>query len=246
MRVSFFALSGLLLASQSFGAAPLAEHFSYTIEWKLIEAGRAQMISSAAPGSAGHRQVDLKLQSVGLVSRLYKVDDLYRASLDGSNCVSAVFMKSEEGRRQRETRITFDASRRKANYLEQDLVKNSVVLQKEIDVPACVHDVLGALYALRTKNVPLGHFADLPMSDGKKSITIKVEAQEREEVKTPAGKFQAVRYEAFLFNNQLYRRKARVFVWLTDDDRRLPVQFRVRLGLAVGTISVTLTKDELK
>jgi hypothetical protein len=120
------------------------------------------------------------------------------------------------------------------------------VLQKEIDVPACAHDVMGGLFRLRNQTIPIGHFIDLPMTDGKKFVNVKVEAQEREKVKTPAGTFQTIRYEAFLFDNQLYTRKGRLFIWISDDDRHLPVQIRVRLGLAVGTITVQLTKEEHK
>jgi hypothetical protein len=53
-----------------------------------------------------------------------------------------------------------------------------------------------------------------------------------------------MRYEAHLFNDVLYRRKGRLFVWLTDDEKRLPVQIRVRLSFPVGTISFELEKAE--
>jgi hypothetical protein len=61
-------------------------------------------------------------------------------------------------------------------------------------------------------------------------------------VKTPAGQFDTIKYEAFLFNGQLYRRKGRLFVWLTDDDRRLPVQVRVQLPFYIGTVTLQLEK----
>ena len=103
---------------------------------------------------------------------------------------------------------------------------------------------VGALYRLRTLRGDPGQQVQLPVSDGKKSIQARAEAQEREVVKTPAGTFRTLRYEAFLFNNVLFRRKGRLFVWFTDDERRLPVQIRVRLPLYVGTITLQLTKEE--
>ena len=57
----------------------------------------------------------------------------------------------------------------------------------------------------------------------------RVEAQQREDIKTPAGAFKTIRYEAFLFNDVLYRRYGHLYVWLSDDARKLPVQIRVRL-----------------
>ena len=55
----------------------------------------------------------------------------------------------------------------------------------------------------------LGNPIQVPLSDGKKSASVKVEAQEREEVTTPLGKFKAIRYEVFMFNDVLINKKAR-------------------------------------
>jgi len=84
----------------------------------------------------------------------------------------------------------------------------------------------------------------VPLTDGKKSVMAKVEAQQREEIKTPAGTFKTIRYEAFVFDNVLYRRPAHLYVWLTDDRRKLPVEIRVRMQFAIGTITLQLEKHE--
>ena len=85
---------------------------------------------------------------------------------------------------------------------------------------------------------------DVPVSDGKKTVSAKVEVQQREQIKVPAGTFQTVRYEAFLFNGQLYRRPGHLYVWLTDDARKLPVRIQVRLQFTIGTITLQLEKEE--
>ncbi len=89
-----------------------------------------------------------------------------------------------------------------------------------------------------------GQSARIPISDGKKAVLAKVEAQERETVKTDAGiRYKTIRYEAFLFDNVLYRRRGRLFVWLTDDERKLPVQLRIRLPFYIGTVTLQLEKE---
>jgi hypothetical protein len=60
----------------------------------------------------------------------------------------------------------------------------------------------------------------------------------------PAGTFKTIRYEAFLFSNVLYRRDGHLYVWLTDDGRKLPVRIQVRLQFAIGTITFQLEKEE--
>jgi hypothetical protein len=96
---------------------------------------------------------------------------------------------------------------------------------------------------MRTLDLDLGQSREVPVSDGKKAVMVRVEAQRRDPVKTPAGSFKTTRYEAFLFNNVIYRRPGRVYIWMTDDARRLPVQIQVRLQLHIGTITLQLEKE---
>ena len=198
----------------------------------------------ARPQPRAGWQVNLHLESVGLVSKLFKVEDEYTALLNPSLCIESAQSTTQEGSRQRETKITFDEESRKASYLERDRIKNSTVLAKEIDIPRCVHDVIGGLYFLRSLSLEPGQSTEVPVSDGKKSVMAKVEAQQREDVKTPDGAFKTIRYELYLFNHVLWDRSGHLTIWLTDDRRKLPVQIRVRLQFTIGTILLQLAKHE--
>ena len=211
----------------------------YSVEWRLIRAGTA--LVKWTPESGGGHQVDMHLESAGVVNKLYRVNDDYRAQLKNGLCGNTVLFNSEEGKRKRETKITFD--RGKVSYLERDLITNTT-LTKEIQTPPCVFEYLGALHRLREMRLEPGQSATLPITDGKKFANVKVEAQEREEVKTPAGSFKTMRYEIFLFNDVIISRKARMFLWIAEDARRLPVQMRVRLPLLIGNITLQLEKED--
>jgi hypothetical protein len=224
---------------------PAKESLSYTIEWRLITAGKAQLDWSPARTADGQGwQANLHLESTGLVSKLFRVNDNYTSKLAQDLCAESSYIDAQEGSRHRETVITFDRDDRKASYREKDLLNNSMVATKEIDVPSCVHDVVGGLFKLRTLRLDPGQSTHVPMSDGKKSVMARVEAQQRENVRTPAGTYKTIRYEAFLFNNVLYRRDAHLYVWLTDDARRLPVQIKIRMQFTVGTITLQLQKEQ--
>jgi hypothetical protein len=129
-------------------------------------------------------------------------------------------------------------------YLETDLLKHSVIKSSDVEIPACVSDVIGGLYKLRTVHLDPGQSIQVPLSDGKKTISAKVEAQEREEVETKAGKFKTIRYEAYIFNGTLFKKNARLQFWMTDDAAHLPVQLRARMPFPIGTITFLLDKDE--
>ena len=233
-----------LWAAPDGNGAAARETLTYRIEWRLITAGLAKLELLAPPRPGAAWQANLHLESVGLVSKLFKVEDDYSVNLNQTFCAQSSHMVSHEGNRQRETRIVYDGAAHKATYLERDRVKNVVFLSKETEIPGCVHELVGGLFYLRTLNLQPGQSAEVGMTDGKKFVMAKVEAQAREEVRTPAGVFKTIRYEAYVFNDVLYKRSAHLNVWLSDDARKLPVQIRVRLQLAIGTITWLLEKHE--
>lgn len=213
-----------------------SETLSYGVEWRFVRAGEVTL------SYTGARQTDMKIRSLGLVSTFIKVDDTYRAQFDDGWCATGLTLEAHEGRRNRETKVTFDRARKRSSYLEKDLNTGAVVLTREMDVPACVAEVTGGLQRLRRLNLKSGTSAELAMSDGKKLAMAKVEAQGVETVTTPMGSFRAMKYEAFLFNGVLYARKGRMFVWISEDERRLPVKVKVQLPFYVGNITLELEK----
>lgn len=233
-----------LAFSQSAGL-PAKETLSYNIEWRLFTAGKAKVELTSTPQPRPTLQANLHLESTGIVSKLFKVEDDYSSTMNSSYCAQSVQLTAHEGNRLRETKITFDPETKKATYLERDRAKNNaIVLSQETETPTCVHDVVGGLFFIRTLNLEPGQSTTIPVTDGKKSVMVKVDAQAREDVKTPAGLFKTVRYEVYLFNGVLYKRSAHVNLWVSDDRRRLPVQIRVRMTFTIGTINLQLEKHE--
>jgi hypothetical protein len=223
------------LAVQS--AVSQHDRLTYDVEWRLIHAGTVVIETEKAHAS-------LELESAGMVSTLMKIHDVYRVDYDEPLCATSAVMDSQEGKRHHETKITYDRAGNRATYLERDLIKDAVLHSDEIPIPNCVQEVVGAFLKLRGMTVEPGQSAQIPMSDGRKSATVKIDAQEREEVKTPAGSFKTIRFEANMLNGVIYTRKGRAFVWLTDDARHLPVQIRLRMQFPIGTVTLQLAKEE--
>jgi hypothetical protein len=230
-----------IASPQTGNGLPQRETLYYNVEWRLITAGKVKL--QWQPGPVG-LQANVHVESVGLVSKLFKVVDDYSANLKENLCAESTQMSSQEGSRLRETKVAYDEAAQKAIYVERDRAKNAVLESMETPIPACVHDIVGGLYFLRTLNLEPGQSVNESVSDGKKTATVKVEAQQREDVKTPNGVFKTIRYEIYLFNGVLYKRPAHLNVWVSDDRRKLPVQIRVRMSITVGTINLILEKLE--
>ncbi len=232
-------------AASAAASAFSREVLNYSVEWRLIFAGNARlsMEPSGSP-EQGLLKVRLHLQSGGLISKLYRVDDNYEAEMDDHFCANRTTLDAMERSRHHETNVEYDRARGKASYVERDLLKNTVIKTAETEIPPCVNDIIGGLYKLRTLRLEPGQSDQLIISDGKKTASARVDAQARETVKTNAGTFNTVRYEAHIFNGVLYARKAQFLMWVTDDARRLPVQFRARMSFPIGSITLQLDKEE--
>ncbi len=108
----------------------------------------------------------------------------------------------------------------------------------------CTYDILGALATLRTSNLPPGKSTVVPITDGKKFAQAKIEALSKETINVGGKNYATTRYEAFVFDNVIYKRHGRLLIWISDDPARLPVQFRLLMGFPIGTITVSLEKSE--
>jgi hypothetical protein len=149
-----------------------------------------------------------------------------------------------EGKKHHETHVTYDRAHNHASYLERDVTNNLVVHEAGTDIPNCVSDVIGGFARLRSMNMPPGQVVQIPVSDGRRFASVKVQAQQREELKTAAGTFQTIRYDAELMNGVIYSRKGQVLLWISDDARRLPVQIELKTTFPVGTVTLQLEKEE--
>jgi hypothetical protein len=213
------------------------ERLTYAVEWRLIHAGTVVMEKRKGRHT-------LHLETAGIVSSLFKVNDVYTVDNEDSFCATSSVMDSVEGKKHRETRVTYDRAHNHASFFERDLLDNKVLKETGTAIPNCVSDVIGGIAKLRTMNVAPGQNAQLPISDGQRFADVKVQAQQREEIKIDGNSYPAIRYNADLMNGVVYPRKGQVLIWLSDDTRRLPVQIQLKTGFPVGTVTLQLEREE--
>lgn len=227
----------VLLFSPLLPAEEPPEKRTYSIEWRLIRAGTMTL-------EYGKTHATMHLESSGIVSSLFKVEDTYDIDYQEPYCATSSVFNTKEGKRQHQTHVTYDRAGNRAFLVERDLLKNKVILEDSVDIPSCTSDVIGALLKLRGLNVEPGQSTQVPVSDGRRAAHVKIQAEDREEVKTPSGNYQAIRYQADLMNGVVYTRKGHVDIWLSGDEQKLAVQIRVRMNFPVGTVTLQLEKLE--
>lgn len=220
---------------------PYAEALVYRVGWRMITAGRATL--KFTRGASDGWQLNLNLSSEGIVNQLYRVQDNYRLGVTDKFCGTNVNFEEQEGKRHAISTIVFDYDKHKVSATSKDLVANATH-KGELDIPACAYDIAGALMTLRASQLQPGMKFTLPVTDGKKLANVRVEGLGKEKLTMKGVTYNTIRYETFVFNNVLYRRKGRLLIWVTDDAQRLPVQLRFVFSFPLGDITLELEKVE--
>ena len=214
---------------------------SYTVHWRLLPAGIAELVVSPDRSAPGRWKATAKAHSVGYVSNIYRVEDEYQSQFRNPGfCSSGIHKQIQEGNRHRDVKLEFDPRRRLARLEDRDMLDHTPPKIEQFAIPECVQDILSAVYYARSLPMTVGQSFEFPLNDGAKTIQIHVEVQAEEEVTTEVGKFQAIRVEPDVFSGHLFSGKGRMFIWFTKDARRIPVQLRAQIS--VGTITATLSE----
>lgn len=221
---------------------PVQQNLTYRIEWHLVNAGTANVEYRRAGGDSWKVNVDI--ESAGLVSRLYHVTDKYTVQSNGDLCPAEATLDAREGNKHTVTRLTFDQAHRTVEYHEHDDAKNTNRDDK-ITTPAdCTREISGALAAVSQVGLEPGKSAVFPVTNGKKAVMARIQSQGRETLSIDGKSYNTIRYEAFLFDNVLYRHRGRLFLWISDDRDRVPVQIRFEIGFPIGNILLQLEKQQ--
>jgi uncharacterized protein DUF3108 len=204
---------------------PDGRGYVYIAEWHLITAGTG-IVRMEAAGS--QRKVTASAESQGVVNVIFPVHDRFESRFDPRTfCSLSIVKHTEEGSHKRETSIRFDYAGKKS-FLDEKNLKTGETKHVENDLNGCATDVITGFYYLQSLPLQLGSSYVFPISDGKTAL-VRATVEKREQIKVPAGTFQAVQVTAEAINGSLHS-KGKVWVWYSDDASHIPVQMRAKLG----------------
>lgn len=217
---------------------PDGEQLTYTATWRLWKVGTATITLDTRDVM---RHILFSANSMGVANVLYPVHDRIESTYDPLFfCATEVRKDTVEGRRKRRTRILYHPNQHNLVLDEDNLNDSPPTAKHEVKpISGCVLDLFSALYYVRSLPLQVGEVYNFPVNEGGKTAEIQLTADLKESVVTPAGTFQAIRTEPTVFNNKVFHRTGRMWVWFSDDNRHLPVMVKARVSW--GTITAVLT-----
>jgi len=236
MGTAMMLFAVLLLLSPPALAFPVPERLEFDISYTGITAGRAVQ-EVFIQGDELH--ITSTARSADWLKLFFPVDDHIESVLIGSAMPLSIGVPRLYRERIREgwTRFQKDAvfNHEKLEVNTKDLLKKSENTQK---ITKQTYDTLSSFYYFRTIPLQLGTSYYIDIFDCKKLWNTEVQVLRREEVSTPVGKFKTVVIKPILKSAGIFARTGDMFIWLTDDDRRIPVLMKSKVK--IGNITVTL------
>ena len=214
---------------------PEREHLEYSIEFGVIKAGRATMTLERADAAQGDSlfEITSRAQSSSFFSKFYAVDDVVRSIVDEQTFLPVRFEKRlSEGDYRSYESFQFDRETNRAVYSAGDTVA----------IPPRTRDVLSAFYDVRRHALAPGTSLTFPNHSGKKTNVIEIKVLGHEMLDTRVGRFRCIKVQPVMARGGLFKNEGRIWVWFTDDDKRIPVKMESKL--AFGAITAEIEKVE--
>jgi hypothetical protein len=229
LLLAVWSVSGLARAA---GELPAFEEARYSVSWGIIPAGKGMFRARAVP--EGH-VLRAQICSTGLVDAFHSVrDQLYSevAPRDGGPLPVYHRLTQREGGKEKETIVEFlDGDRVRIEKRKKGKVKS----EKAKAVPPGIHDPLSIIYAVRRLPLEVGETYRLPLLDGGDIETLVVPVKGRMALKG----HQVLEVRPYTVEDGKREENGQWELFLTDDDRRVPV--RMKLALSFGKLLLDMT-----
>lgn len=207
------------------------ETLDYDLQWMRITGATARMTIAPAGDQTKTFRITSVAKSTPGFSRIFKVRDEIETIVDAGDFSTLRYLKrlDERGRKKEELTAIQDGVATRTRQKGEKVQKTAV--------PRPVLDPISVVYRMRTLDLSIGKVHDLQLIADGKLYAVRAHVRRREAIQTPAGRFDTVVVEPEMLSGGVAREE-RLFIWYSDDDRRIPV--RIRTEIKVGAITATL------
>lgn len=214
----------MILRSVQQSAFDVGERLVYDIGYGFVIAGVATMEIPKTDTIQGRAcyQVVFRVNSTPSFSWIYKVEDKYETYLDQAGIFPWRFVQQiREGKFSRDFAADFDQINNVARTTEGDF-----------PIPPYVHDVVSAFYFVRTMDFSKSRVGEKIFLENfykDKTNPLAVKFLGRQRIEVDAGTFDCIIIEPLVKEGGLFKSEGRVVIWMTDDERKIPVKVSTRI-----------------
>lgn len=221
----------------------VGEDLTFRIRYGALIGGYSNLSIPRITSIDGHTAYHIvsEARSTRFVDTFYKVRDFNQAWLDTLQPRSFGYEKNlREGGYRVQEEVKFDHTNGKFFLKELRLDKNETS-KADGPLPPNALDILSSFYVIRGQPLEVGKSFTLDVHSGSKTWPLLVNVKKREWVKVKAGRFDTFVLEPVLREPGIFLTKGKKLeVWVTADERRMPVQMRAEIY--IGSVTAELVR----
>lgn len=214
------------------GATPVDDFYTrgetldYDLTWLRMTGGSARM--TIAPAGENRLRMTSVGKSGAFISRFFHVRDEIESVVQRDNFSTLTYRKRLDEKGKKKDELT---------TIEDGVATRVRKQTRKTRVPTPVLDPLSVMYYLRTVDLSPGTRHELQLIADGKLYEVHAIVIRRETITTTAGRFNTVLVSPQMESSGV-ERDERLYIWFTDDERRIPV--RIRTDVNFGTITASL------
>jgi len=200
----------------------VGEKLTYQIFWGPFVVGRASLEVAGIQPVDGHDCYHLvaRAKTSGLIDLLFPVNSLAESWLDCQGLFTRKYSENRtEGKHHQNTETDYDYESKEAvitNHI------NGHVKRVALNQP--VQDVVSSVYVVRTRKLMLDAEQTFMINSGSTNYKVTIRPDERKSLWVhPLGDVEALRIEPLPTLNIVSANKGRMWFWISDDPRHLPL-----------------------
>ncbi|HAM36803.1 MAG TPA: hypothetical protein DEB40_04250 [Elusimicrobia bacterium] len=217
------------------------ESLVYDVSWGIVAVGQATLGVRDVVEFNGQPayHVISEARSNAFCDTFYKVRDLNESWIDAQNLTSLGYSKQlREGHFFRDEWVLYDKPA--GGFLSKTLRRDGSFTWSAGTIPVQVQDILSSLYYVRAQELVPGAEVVVDVNT-KRTWPLVIRVLRRETIRTGAGKFSCLLVEPALREEGIFIQKGRrLRIWLTDDERKIPVLMQVEVFF--GHVTARLAK----
>ena len=234
-RLAPLALCCLLAASGPATALDIPEKLIFDLTWTGIKAGTS---TQEIIEEKDEVRIVSTARSADWISVFFPVEDrvesiLTKAAPPLLGLSRNYRIKTREGNHRKDKEIIFDHDKKKALYIDHR-GKGKV----EVAIKEKTYDIYSSFYYVRTLPLEVGKSVYVSVLDNNELWDVEVQVLKKEKLKTIFGEVATILIKPLIKSEGIFERKGEIFIWLTDDARRIPVKMKTKV--AIGSITATL------
>jgi hypothetical protein len=207
------------------------ESLRFSVQYGFIKAGSAWLEVPEQLDWQGRRAWRLvaRAESNSFFDKMYKVRNRIESVWDADGRFSwRYFENRHEGHFTALDTILYEPDSLRMRYRDG----------RTYPVPGPVQDALSSFYLTRCLALPVGGLLSFDYHASRRTAPMEVRILGREKVRVPAGEFSCIVVEPLLKAGGIFKNKGRLVIWMTDDERRIPVLMKSKV--LIGSIKVVL------